>query len=296
MQNKIMRQSKRNSSTQEGFKEAKVLTKKHAKTFYFASRFLPKDKQNAAYAIYAVCRLTDDIVDNNEIFSGSIHLSAIRESIESVYNKTKLTDNILLAFRETVNKYKIPKKYFDELIEGMYMDLNKNRYESFDELCIYCERVAGMIGLIMLKVLGSHNQEAEKYAVDLGIAMQCTNILRDVKEDFERGRVYLPKDEMERFNVSENHIAEEKIDRNFIGLLKFQIERAREYYENSTKGLKMINNVVSRVVVCMMKDLYAGILNAIEEIGYNVFSRRAHVNTVGKLVIALKVLMKREYL
>jgi len=148
----------------------------------------------------------------------------------------------------------------------------------------------------MLKVLGSHNQEAEKYAVDLGIAMQCTNILRDVKEDFERGRVYLPKDEMERFNVSENHIAEEKIDRNFIGLLKFQIERAREYYENSTKGLKMINNVVSRVVVCMMKDLYAGILNAIEEIGYNVFSRRAHVNTVGKLVIALKVLMKREYL
>jgi len=291
-----MRQSKRNSSTQEGFKEAKVLTKKHAKTFYFASRFLPKDKQNAAYAIYAVCRLTDDIVDNNEIFSGSIHLSAIRESIESVYNKTKLTDNILLAFRETVNKYKIPKKYFDELIEGMYMDLNKNRYESFDELCIYCERVAGMIGLIMLKVLGSHNQEAEKYAVDLGIAMQCTNILRDVKEDFERGRVYLPKDEMERFNVSENHIAEEKIDRNFIGLLKFQIERAREYYENSTKGLKMINNVVSRVVVCMMKDLYAGILNAIEEIGYNVFSRRAHVNTVGKLVIALKVLMKREYL
>lgn len=291
-----MKQSKKNSSIQEGFKEAKVLTKKHAKTFYFASRFLPKDKQNAAYAIYAVCRITDDIVDNNEILSGSINLSAIRESIESVYNKTKLTDNILLAFRETINKYKIPKKYFDELIEGMYMDLHKNRYESFDELYIYCKRVAGMIGLTMLKVLGFHDQEAEKYAVDLGIAMQCTNILRDIKEDFERGRVYLPKDEMERFNVSENHIAEEKIDRSFIGLLKFQIDRAREYYENSTKGLKMINNVMSRVVVCMMKDLYAGILNSIEEIGYNVFSRRAHVNTVGKLVIALKVLMKREYL
>jgi len=291
-----MKQSKKNSSIQEGFKEAKVLTKKHAKTFYFASRFLPKDKQNASYAIYAVCRITDDIVDRNEIFSGSIHLNAIREKIESVYNNTKLADNILLAFRETVNKYKIPKKYFDELIEGMYMDLHKNRYESFDELCIYCKRVAGMIGLIMLKVLGSHNKEAEKYAVDLGIAMQCTNILRDIKEDFERGRVYLPKDERERFNVSEKHIAEEKIDRNFIGLLKFQIGRAREYYENSAKGLTMINNVMSRVVVCMMKDMYAGILNSIEKIGYNVFSRRAHVNTVGKLVIALKVFMKREYL
>ena len=291
-----MKQSKTNSSIQDGFKEAKVLTKKCAKTFYFTSRFLPKDKQNAAYAIYAVCRITDDIVDNNEILSGSINLSAIRGKIDSVYNRTELTDNILLAFRETVNKYKIPKKYFDELIEGMYMDLNKNRYENFNELYIYCKRVAGMIGLIMLKIFGSHNQEAEKYAVDLGIAMQCTNILRDIKEDFERGRIYLPKDEMKRFNVSENHMAEEKVDRNFIALLKFQIDRAREYYENSAKGLKMINSVMSRVVVCMMKELYAGILNSIENIGYNVFSQRAYVNTAGKLVIALKVLMKKEYL
>lgn len=291
-----MKQTKTNSSIQDGFKEAKILTKKSAKTFYFASRFLPKDKQNAAYAIYAVCRITDDIVDNNEILSGSMSLSAIREKIEFVYNRIKLTDSILLAFRETVNKYKIPKKYFDELIEGMCMDLNKNRYENFNELYIYCKRVAGMIGLIMLKIFGSHNQEAEKYAVDLGIAMQCTNILRDIKEDFERGRIYLPEDEMKRFNVSENHIAEEEVDRDFISLLKFQIDRAREYYENSAKGLTMINSVMSRVVVCMMKDLYAGILHSIENIGYNVFSQRAHVNSAGKLVIALKVLMKKEYL
>jgi phytoene synthase len=176
------------------------------------------------------------------------------------------------------------------------MDLNKNRYENFNELYTYCYRVAGVVGLIMLKIFGSHYKEAEKYAVDLGIAMQLTNILRDIKEDFERGRIYLPGDEMERFGVSKDFIAGNKMNSDFIALLQFQIARARQYYQRSAKGIKMINNVLSRLVVCMMMEMYAGILNVIEENDYDVFSQRAHVTTAGKLGIAIKILFKGYYL
>jgi len=279
----------------EGYAKVRAVTREHAKTFYFASRFLPKDKRNAAYAIYAICRITDDTVDNDAIPSRSVNLRSIEEKIESVYRDTQLSDSSLLAFKETVNKYNIPRRYFDELIQGMYMDLNKSRYENFDELYTYCYRVAGVVGSIMLKIFGSHHQEAERYAIDLGIAMQLTNILRDIKEDFKRGRIYLPKDEMERFNMSENHISEEKVDESFIALLKCQIGRARDYYNSSAKGIKMINSMMSRFVVCIMKDIYAGILTSIENNGYDIFSHRAHVDTGKKLCGALKVVIGREY-
>jgi phytoene synthase len=281
---------------QEGFSKARAMTKKHAKTFYFASRFLPHAKRNAAYAVYAVCRITDDAVDTATEASSSSNIHVIQEKIDAVYGGQALDDQLLLAFKETVESDNIPKQYFDELMAGMHMDLNKNRYENFNELYTYCYRVAGVVGLIMLKIFGSHYKEAEKYAVDLGIAMQLTNILRDIKEDFERGRIYLPGDEMERFGVSKDFIAGNKMNSDFIALLQFQIARARQYYQRSAKGIKMINNVLSRLVVCMMMEMYAGILNVIEENDYDVFSQRAHVTTAGKLGIAIKILFKGYYL
>jgi phytoene synthase len=171
------------------------------------------------------------------------------------------------------------------------MDLNKNSYKNFTELYDYCYKVAGVVGLVMLSIFGYNNQEAQKYAVDLGIAMQLTNILRDIKEDYRRGRIYLPLDEMRKFGVSESQIAKGRIDENLASLLKFQTKRARGFYDNSTKGIKMIVDLKSRLVVQMMKDMYAGILQSIEKNNFDVFSKRAHLNHLGKMALALKILV-----
>ena len=291
-----MNSSIKKKSINAGLKEAEIITKQHAKTFYFASRYLPKNKRYAAYSVYAMCRISDDSVDNSHRPSNSVNLSQIKEKIESVYENREIKDNLLLAFKETINKYRIPKRYFDELTEGMYMDLNKNRYQDFNELYTYCYKVAGIVGLIMLNILGYNNQEAESRTVDLGVAMQLTNILRDIKEDYQLERIYLPQDEMARFKVSENQIAQGRVDENFIALLKFQIQRAREFYNNSHKGIKMITDLKSRLVVCMMKDMYAGILQSIENNNFDVFSKRAHINVMGKTGIAIKILSKAEFL
>jgi len=280
----------------EGFAESRAITKKHAKSFYFASQFLPKDKRYAAYAVYAICRISDHCVDNPASFSSPLDLETIKNKIIAAYGDAPLDDKILLAFRQTVKKYNIPREYFDELIEGMYMDLDKSRYENFKELYRYCYKVAGVVGLIMLTIFGHEHPKTKIYAIRLGVAMQLTNILRDIKEDFKLGRIYLPKDEMERYGITEEMISQGRISKRFRHFLKFQIRRAKDYYHNSTKGIKMIGNMESRLVVCMMRDIYSGILGAIEKNRYDVFSRRAYVRTFTKILIACKLFFRRSHL
>lgn len=279
----------------DGFSIAEKITKKHAKTFYFASLFLNKEKKRAAYAVYALCRLSDESVDNSGGASPLENLKNLEQKINAAYADTNLDDALLQAFRQTVNKYKIPKEYFDELIEGMYMDLNKNRYDNFDELYTYCYKVAGVVGLIMLDIFGYLDIKAKDYAVDLGIAMQLTNILRDIKEDFSRRRIYLPKDEMASFGVSETDIAGENPNENFKFLLKDQIARARKYYQASKAGVKLINDANSRFVVCAMADIYSGILDNIEKLNYDVFRTRAHVSALNKVIAVIKILGEGKY-
>lgn len=270
-----------------GFKIARAITKKYAKTFYLSSFFLPKDKRLAAYSIYAICRVSDEAVDNAENLSLN-KITKIQAHVESIYNNSGINEPLLLAFKETVDKYNIPKRYFDELIDGMYMDLNKNRYGNFTELYSYCYKVAGVVGLVMLKVFGYNDKDAEIYAIDLGIAMQLTNILRDIKEDLLRERIYLPQDELCKFGVSENQLRSFKADENFKSLLKFQIRRARDFYKSSEKGIKLIPDKKSRFVILNMKEIYSGILDSIEKNDYDVFSARAHVNIIGKINRTLK--------
>ncbi len=279
-----------------GFAESRAITKKHAKSFYFASQFLPKEKRYAAYAVYAICRISDHSVDNPSLSSSPLDLEEIQNKIIAAYGEDPLDDKVLLAFRQTVKKYKIPRQYFDELIEGMYMDLDKSRYDNFKELYQYCYKVAGVVGLIMLTIFGHEHPKTKIYAIRLGIAMQLTNILRDIKEDFQMGRIYLPKDEMERFGITEQMIKQGRISKRFRHFLKFQIRRAKEYYHNSTRGIKMIGNMESRLVVCMMRDIYSGILGAIEKNRYDVFSRRAYVRTFTKILIACKLFSRRSHL
>ncbi|MBU1726188.1 MAG: phytoene/squalene synthase family protein [Candidatus Omnitrophica bacterium] len=276
----------------DGYLKAKAITKKHAKTFYFASLFLPKEKRLAAYAVYAICRISDDSIDNNPEAAARANLPKIKDRISTAYGNGELQENILLVFRETVRKYGIPKSYFDELIEGIELDLNKKRYKSFEELYDYCYKVAGVVGLMMLKIFGYDDLNAESYAVNLGIAMQLTNISRDIKEDYLRGRIYLPEGELKEFGVSEKDLADSKLSEGFKELLKLQIKRARDYYSNSKLGTRLINDEKCRFVVYAMNEIYSGILDAIEKNGYDVFSRRAHVNGLGKLIRAAKLLTK----
>ncbi len=284
------------SKIKQGILWSKIITKKHSKTFYFASHFLSKDKRNACFCIYAICRLSDDSVDEDT--PSLERLNRVKENIDLTYGKDELTDEILISLRYFVNRFAIPKDYFEELLSGMNMDLYKNRYRNFKELYEYSYKVAGVIGLMMLKILQpvKGNGQLEGCAVNLGIALQLTNILRDIAEDHQRNRIYLPEDEMSGFKVTENQIANKRLDDNFINLLKFQTQRARKYYKEATPGIKLISDVRSRLVITLIKDLYSSILDVIEINGYDIFSKRASLSFFKKIIGAGKALLKREFL
>jgi 15-cis-phytoene synthase len=280
---------------QAGFLEAKKITKKFAKTFYLASLFLPPDKKNASYTIYALCRLSDETVDDLNNLSPIESLQQLQQKISLAYAKTAIDTPLLAAFRHTVNTYHIPKEYFDQLIEGMRMDLEQNRFADFAALYEYCYRVAGVVGLMMLKVFGSHDESASAYALKLGIAMQLTNILRDIKEDFGRGRIYLPQDELLRFKVSEEQLSLGQNNADFKDLMHFQIKRAHQFYAESLPGIKLIDNRISRLVVLAMAENYRKILKQIQNNDFDVFTKRAQVNNLGKLLTILKILVEGKY-
>jgi len=276
-----------------GFQEAQAITKKYAKTFYLASLLLSKEKRNAAYSVYAVCRISDETVDNFKTANKIGDLSKLKERINGVFNGHNFQDNILSAFKETIDKYNIPKEYFDELMDGMLLDLNQTRYNTFGDLNHYCYKVAGVIGLIMLKIFGYADSRAQEYAIKIGVAMQLTNIIRDIKEDSLRGRIYLPQDEMREFGVTESDITQGKINENLKSLLKYQLNRAKDYYKSGEQGINLITDKRSRFVALIMKEMYAGILSEVEKNNYNIFSKRAHLNLPKKLLIVFKEALRR---
>lgn len=277
-----------------GLEEAKKLTRKHAKTFYFASKFLARDKKQAAYAVYAICRISDDSVDAS---SGSLEkLKNIEKKINSAYSLDCPQEPLLLAFKKIIDTHKIPKDYFDELIKGMYLDLEKKRYNNFQELYDYCYKVAGVVGLIMLQIFGYKDEKAKEHAVDLGIAMQLTNILRDIKEDLGRGRIYLAQDEVKDFKLEEEDLKSGKLDKKLIDFLKFQIQRARKYYQSAEEGIEIIADKRSRFVVWAMSRIYGAILDEIEKNQYDLFSKRAQVSQPAKLGLLAKIIIEGKYL
>ncbi|MFA5362744.1 MAG: phytoene/squalene synthase family protein [Candidatus Omnitrophota bacterium] len=260
-----------------GYRIAQAITRHYAGTFYFASVFLPRRERCASYCVYALLRMSDEAVDNEQQMKNPKALEEIRDKIKSLYNRDILQDCLLLACRKTIEDYAIPEKYFSELLDGMRMDRVKNRYDTFEKLYGYCYKVAGVVGLIMLKILDPDSLPGKKQAVDLGIAMQLTNILRDIPEDLQRDRIYLPIDEMQRFAVPETALRRGIIDENFKAFMGFQITRAREYFNASSAGIKTLNGLRIRLCVSAMKEIYAGILRQIEDNGYDVFTARAHV-------------------
>lgn len=271
------------------FYAARDICRRHAKSFYFASHFLPEPKRSHAYAVYAFCRLLDDAVDEAADQETRVrNLIVFDELLDGIYegrvpDEPTERDRALRAFEITVRRCGIPKRYFEELAEGCRMDLSANRYADWIELENYCYHVAGVVGLIMCRVLDVHGERANDYAIELGNAMQLTNILRDVREDYARGRVYLPAEEMRMFGCDESMLSRNEATPEFSELIRYQVARARDLYLRGCEGLAMIDGDGSRFTAAAMAAVYGGILGAIERSGYNVLSRRVHLTPGQKL-------------
>lgn len=279
------------------FKYSFEIIRSNAKSFFFASKFLPKDVRFATYAIYAYCRYVDNVADNprsrgkSEI---SAELDNIRDEVEIAYRSGESEHPALRAFVPVALRLGIPKKLPLELIEGARTDLIKTRYENFDELYDFAYKVAAVVGLMMTYALGFKRPETLDYAEKLGIAMQLTNILRDVKEDKEMGRIYLPLDEMRDFGVTEEQIIDERFDKGFKDFMIFQVERACHYYQAAEPGIELLNKK-SRFSIRAASRIYGGILKKLEEVDYNPFLGRVFVPKSEKINILIKEILKNKF-
>ncbi|HMS40265.1 MAG TPA: squalene/phytoene synthase family protein [Pyrinomonadaceae bacterium] len=280
---------------EKAYEYCESVTKLHAKSFYFAAKFLPAHKRKAVYPIYAFCRAVDDEIDESVDETKAIEaVEKWKVNLEDVYfpakaqsgkderPKTKDQNQVFLAWKDLLQNYKIPQNLPLELVEGVLMDTKIKRYETFDELYVYCYRVASTVGLMSSEILGYSDKKALEYAEALGIAMQLTNILRDVKEDAAIGRIYLPQEDLQRFEISEEQIFANKFDGKFREMMKFQIERARNYYAEGEKGIALLEKD-SRFTVLLASRIYARILGEIERQDYDIFIKRAHTTSAQKL-------------
>jgi len=265
------------------FDQCRSYTRRYAKSFYFSSFLLPKEKRNAAYAVYTFCRYTDNLADH----SSRINPDDAVKKFNHIFN---FLDDVFsgkpgqnFAFAITIRKFGIPKHYFTELIEGVMMDITKKKYETFMELDAYCYKVASVVGLMMSEIFGYSSKSALPYAIYLGKAMQLTNILRDVHEDYLMDRIYLPHDERKFFGYTEEDIEKKVLDGRFVDMMKFNVERNRAFYELASHGIPYLTNDGSRTTAVLMYKIYSGILDRIEKYNYDIYSERRYVSTVSKL-------------
>jgi 15-cis-phytoene synthase len=264
----------------KAYKQAEKITAQHSKSFYFASGLLPEEKRAAVRALYAFCRKVDDIVDETSSPEQGSRLDYWRRMVES----TSFAENDLIAaaWADTLTRYHIPRHYALQLIDGVARDLSQTRYQTFEELATYCYGVASTVGLMSMYIVGFTDNQAVPYAIKLGVALQLTNILRDVGEDYCNGRLYLPREELAFYGIQERDIAEGRVTGHWRQFMKFQIERTRQLYEESWAGVKMLERE-GQLAIGAASLFYQGILDEIEKKNYDVFSRRASLNAMGKL-------------
>lgn len=277
----------------ELFEAAAGATAAGSKSFYFATRFFPPELARAAHGVYWFCRTTDDLVD--EAASPAAAESALNdwESALRAALAGRLTeDPVLRLFARVAAGHGIPHEYPLELVEGMRMDLAMDRgglrYQTFEDLRLFCYRVASVVGLMMMHVIGFRG-EARERAIELGIALQLTNILRDIGEDLRRGRVYLPLEEMREHGYTEADLRARRRNENFVRLMEFQCARARSFYAAAEPGIALLDRR-GRFAVEVAARVYAGILGRIEASGYDVFERRAVVPAAQKYWITARTL------
>ena len=284
------------ASIEDAYKLCRQITAKYAKTFYLGTLLMPETKRRAIWAIYAWCRRTDELVDGAQAcLTTPQTLDLWEKQLESVFAQDP-GDNLDVALADTLQRFPMDIEPFRDMIAGQRMDLYRSRYETFEELNLYCYRVAGTVGLMSTAVMGvdtsqyaaGWNRQQEIYvptseAIALGIANQLTNILRDVGEDAIRGRIYLPLEELALFNYTEQDLLNGVVDERWREFMQFQIQRARKFYTEAEKGIRFLAPD-ARWPVWAALMLYQQILDAIENNQYDVFGTRAYVPTPQKLL------------
>jgi phytoene synthase len=261
------------------YQHCDALTRTHSRTFHMASGLLPEPKRRAIRALYAFCRRTDDLVDRAD---GDTRPSLEAWRARALAGDPSGDDPVALAWADTRIRYRIPQRYAEQLVEGVAQDLTTARYATFDELSAYCYGVASTVGLMAMHIIGFSGPEAVPYAVRLGVALQLTNILRDVDEDWRAGRLYLPQDELAAFSLTEADIAARRINDRWLAFLRFQIERVHCLYANSLPGIAFLAPA-GRFAIAAAAELYRAILEDILANGGDIFSRRAYVSRWEKL-------------
>lgn len=275
--------------TAAAYEYCRQLTYTHAKTFYFASHFIPRRKRNACYAVYAFCRYVDDLIDV-AMESGDVTTADALEivgqwnsAIQNVYNGHAANHPIVLAWEDTLRQFSIPRDLPEVLIEGVLMDTTVTRFQTFEELRTYCYKVASVVGLMTSEIFGYSSPSALERAVDLGIAMQLTNIIRDVREDAERGRIYLPETELHRFGVVESDILALRHTPQLQELIKELVRTTETYYDQADLGIPLLEKD-SRLTVTLMSSNYRKILEVVRRRDFNVMQGRASTSFATKLM------------
>ena len=259
------------------------ITRRSSSNFYYAFMLLPVERRRALHAVYAFCRFVDDIADDESIREPAMLLQRWRDELDRVYAGTP-TRAISRALADAIARFSIPRAYFDDVIYGVEMDLSRKRYATFEELRLYCYRVASVVGLMCIEVFGYSNPAAKVYAENLGIAFQLTNILRDVKEDAGRGRIYLPLEDLERFGVTEDEILRGVYNDAFVRLMEFEAIRAREYYEAAERALPDEDRS-TLLTAEAMRLIYGSLLRLIVSSNYRVLDRRLSLSAPRKLYL-----------
>ena len=260
--------------------------------FYYSFLVLPSEKRRAIVAVWDFCRAVDDAVDEAEgPGAAAQEISRWRVELGEVFGGGAARTEQGRALAPFVRQFSLPRSAFEALIEGVEMDLGSRRYETFDDLYEYCIRVASAVGLICLEIFGYRNPSAKAYAENLGLALQLTNIIRDVRTDLVRGRVYLPTEDLVRFGVSEDDLRSGQLTSRVVELLRFECERAHSYYRRAAAQLPP-EDAHSLVAAEIMGGIYFEILRRIERRGYDVFSSRIRVPRPTRAVVALRLWMK----
>jgi len=260
-------------------------------SFTSSFRFLSADKRRAMTALYAFCREVDDVVDEcSDADVARTALSWWRGEVAAIYSG-RPTHPVCQALIPVVQQFNLPQEHLLEIIDGMEMDLEQARYPDFKSLQLYCYRVASVVGLLTVEIFGYTDRETLKYAHDLGIAFQLTNIIRDVGEDARRNRIYLPMDEMQQFGVTAADILNANETENFHKLMAFQIERARRYYKQAFDHLPAADRKAQRAGL-IMAEIYLATLNEVEKSGCHVLKERVSLTPTYKLWLALKAWFK----
>jgi 15-cis-phytoene synthase len=269
------------ASLQPAYELCAAIAAEHSKSFYMASGLLPEEKRSAVRALYAFCRVVDDIVDEDAVVGREVELDYWRGVVQGIM-PPRADDLVAQAWADTRSRYHIPPRYALQLIDGVSRDLTQTRYKTFDDLATYCYGVASTVGLMSMYIVGFKSSEALPYAIKLGVALQMTNILRDVGEDFRNGRVYLPEDELKAFGISETDLANGVVNDAWRNFMRYQIERTRQLYAEAEKGIAFLERD-GQLAIGASSNLYQGILDAIEANDYDVFTKRASLTAWAKV-------------